>query len=446
MLKKYFDFSNFTSKKYLYCAFALVSLILLFFIAILLIPGGTRIIIKENKSLSEEPKIIVVKKSSNSQTVKELLKENNIPISSNYAYSQNLDSSVRNLKELEISKKVDAEIIEDGNVINVESGATSIKELVDELGIVLKDNDEIEPSLDEKLTNETNHIIINHFDIQTVEREIEVGYNTIKQGDSNLPLGTQSIIQNGTNGISRVVEEVVYKGGLEVNRNILSEEVLTAATPEIVSVGTQGGSSLASLGAGLTTLSANNISNTTRTASGNIDLNSNNSYARLVDSGHPLPLSYEPSDLVSMGYGNSRMRQDAAHAFNLMKEQVAKDLNVELLPLSCYRSAQTQESISGNSGTAGAGYSEHQTGLAVDLGIPGYTAIDSSDHFETTQTYAWLRQNAQNYGFILSMPENTYWVEFEPWHWRFVGVDLAQDIWSAQQSGRCIQMADYFSN
>jgi D-alanyl-D-alanine carboxypeptidase len=79
-----------------------------------------------------------------------------------------------------------------------------------------------------------------------------------------------------------------------------------------------------------------------------------------------------------------------------------------------------------NSFSADQGYSEHQLGTAVDLTTPDLGTAFSG--FDKTAAYTWLKNHAQDYGFIISYPkENTYYT-FEPWHWRFVGVSLAQTL------------------
>ncbi len=72
------------------------------------------------------------------------------------------------------------------------------------------------------------------------------------------------------------------------------------------------------------------------------------------------------------------------------------------------------------------GYSEHQLGTTVD-----FTTSDigtSFSGFEQTQAYQWLLDNAYKYGFTLSYPQGNTYYQFEPWHWRFVGKDLAERL------------------
>jgi D-alanyl-D-alanine carboxypeptidase len=81
--------------------------------------------------------------------------------------------------------------------------------------------------------------------------------------------------------------------------------------------------------------------------------------------------------------------------------------------------------------SADQGYSEHQLGTAVDLTTPklglGFTKFDGS------AAYIWLTKNAYRYGFIISYPKQNTYFQYEPWHWRFVGVDLATKIHNNNQ-------------
>ena len=71
------------------------------------------------------------------------------------------------------------------------------------------------------------------------------------------------------------------------------------------------------------------------------------------------------------------------------------------------------------------GTSEHHTGLAVDFNV-------TSQSFENTKTFKWLKENAENYGFIMRYPSDkmdiTGGIIYEPWHWRFVGINIAKEM------------------
>ena len=169
----------------------------------------------------------------------------------------------------------------------------------------------------------------------------------------------------------------------------------------------------------------------------------------LVNKEFGLPSDYEPSDLTTAkvtfadGVIASRklMRADAAKALEEMFSAAMED-GIELLGISGYRSYQTQKSIyerrlkeAGEAHVsrynAKAGHSEHQTGLAMDVGCPGY--VDLTERFANTPAYRWLQKNAHLYGFIIRYTE--YGEEetgyaFEPWHVRYVGEE-ATAIWES---------------
>ncbi|HVW71719.1 MAG TPA: D-alanyl-D-alanine carboxypeptidase family protein [Candidatus Paceibacterota bacterium] len=111
----------------------------------------------------------------------------------------------------------------------------------------------------------------------------------------------------------------------------------------------------------------------------------------------------------------------------------AKSDDADLLVLSSYRSFSDQTALKteykiiygsgANAFSADQGYSEHQLGTAVDFTTPSLNG--GLDGFDKTDAYTWLTKNAYRYGFILSYPEGNAYYEYEPWHWRFVGVTLA---------------------
>lgn len=116
-------------------------------------------------------------------------------------------------------------------------------------------------------------------------------------------------------------------------------------------------------------------------------------------------------------------------------DAAAKD-DIELLVASSYRSFDRQGALKAsyvvrygsgaNSFSAEQGYSEHQLGTAVD-----FTTKDvggSFAGFDQSEAYGWLEKNAYKYGFILSYPKDNAYYVYEPWHWRFVGRDLARDL------------------
>ena len=169
----------------------------------------------------------------------------------------------------------------------------------------------------------------------------------------------------------------------------------------------------------------------------------------LVNKEYGLPKDYVPSDLTpvnvtfAQGVAESKkqMRADAARALEEMFSAALED-GIELLGISGYRSYYIQRNIyerrlqeAGEKHVsrynAKPGHSEHQTGLAMDVGCPGY--VDLTERFARTPAYRWLQKHAHEYGFIIRYTE--YGEEetgyaFEPWHVRYVGEE-ATAIWES---------------
>lgn len=164
----------------------------------------------------------------------------------------------------------------------------------------------------------------------------------------------------------------------------------------------------------------------------------------LVNKYHKLDKNYEPNDLKTINskyqwYGRSnQLRKDAAQAFEEMCQAAIKD-NIYIYAGSGYRSYSTQlylynkyvaEDGFANAETysARAGYSEHQTGLAMD--ITNKTEFISYG----TKEYKWLIENSYKFGFILRYPkgkENITGYMYEEWHYRYVGKTIAKEIYNS---------------
>ncbi len=154
--------------------------------------------------------------------------------------------------------------------------------------------------------------------------------------------------------------------------------------------------------------------------------------------------NYEPASLDDLGseyiYPAGRQVQFLEDTKKYLEDLIddARDESVDISVTSGYRSFTDQKDLKTNykitygAGTANQfsaeqGYSEHQLGTAVDFVTP------ENSHqlvigFEATKASRWLTDNAYKYGFIMSYPKGNTYYQYEPWHYRFVGKDLARKI------------------
>ena len=167
----------------------------------------------------------------------------------------------------------------------------------------------------------------------------------------------------------------------------------------------------------------------------------------LVNDSHPLDTSYAPAELYEVESERSvdarirepldRMLADAeaaglsmyvASAYRSYAQQIEtfnasmqNRLNQQMTPLEAYQETSTSVALPGTS--------EHATGLAVDIISTSYGELD--DRQGDTAEQKWLMEHCWEYGFILRYPpekSDITGIIYEPWHYRYVGKDAAQEI------------------
>lgn len=162
----------------------------------------------------------------------------------------------------------------------------------------------------------------------------------------------------------------------------------------------------------------------------------------LVNKYHPLPEGYVPEGLTDVeplySSAGGRLNEEANAAFNDLVEALWAEEGLHLLNASPYRSEKTQRALyarycardgqqAADRYSARPGYSEHQTGLALDVVAPGGTLAD----FYRTAQFEWMSANAHRFGFILRYGDGVEYLtgyKYEPWHYRYVGVEAASAI------------------
>ena len=172
-----------------------------------------------------------------------------------------------------------------------------------------------------------------------------------------------------------------------------------------------------------------------------------NSLLIVANKKHRLPEGYEPSDLVNVnemgGHGTIAplLRKEAAEALVKMTQAADAD-GLYLQFSSAFRDENYQATLynryaaeygveTADTISSRPGYSDHQSGLALDF-IEGGGA-DFTEDFEYTDSGQWLLQHAHEYGFILRYPKGKEAISgyaYEPWHYRYIGVDYATEMYN----------------
>lgn len=161
----------------------------------------------------------------------------------------------------------------------------------------------------------------------------------------------------------------------------------------------------------------------------------------LVNKYNYLKENYIPDNLenINTKYARSGMSlvNYAKKAFESLAEAAKKD-GMNIIVMSSYRSYKYQYNLYNkykeqdgeelaDTYSARPGYSEHQTGLAVDV----YNGEETFTNFENTKEFNWMQENAYKYGFILRFPKDKIretGYDYESWHYRYVGIPIATYI------------------
>lgn len=291
----------------------------------------------------------------------------------------------------------------DGSIIEHKSKSRNVEDIINELDISLNKEDKINYSIDSKVRN-NQKIIINRICKKEEEVIEKIDFSEKVVKDYKVSVGEKRIISEGVQGENKKIYSVTYEDGKEISRELKEEIIIKEPEDKIIGEG----------------------------------IFDKNSLTVCVNQRRTLEPNYEPKDLVlpNVRAMNSKsslyMREEAARALeNLFN--AAEEEGLYLYATSGYRSYNTQKSIynpySGYSAPPGA--SEHQLGLAMDVTLAEYGSR-LYVKFGQTKEGIWVKENAHKYGFIvryLEGKEDITGYKYEPWHIRYLGVDLATELY-----------------
>jgi D-alanyl-D-alanine carboxypeptidase len=162
----------------------------------------------------------------------------------------------------------------------------------------------------------------------------------------------------------------------------------------------------------------------------------------LVNKNNKLDKSFVPSDLLPIStdyaYDDKLVRLETKAAFESLAFSAIKN-GYRIVAISTYRNYSYQEELYNHyvneygieyadNCSARKGHSEHQTGLAIDVEGSNKDYMQ----FASSKEFVWMSKNAYKYGFILRYPEGKTYItgfKYEPWHYRYIGKDIAKEIY-----------------
>ncbi|MGO1469270.1 MAG: cell wall-binding repeat-containing protein [Tissierella sp.] len=319
-----------------------------------------------------------------------------------------------------------------------------------------------------KVVKKDLEYILDGYDIKEEKTDSNIPFKTINKNDSTLKKGVTKIKREGKDGVRTITDRVISKNGQEIERRNISNKIVENPVDKIVLIGTKEEDEVGDAKKEYIYFITNNLNLRKETSINSkilltipkgthLDLISNEGYwykvkyknrtgymsSKYIKRGS----GYKVNDtlIVNKGYPlssnfNPGVNPEALNAVKRMKKDAKKE-GITLNVFSDFRTYKYQVNLynryvredgkeKADTYSARPGYSEHQTGLTFDIGgkNPKYY---TSKKLGQMKEGIWMAKNSYKYGLILSYPKKKEGVtgyDYEPWHFRYVGVDLAKKV------------------
>lgn len=337
------------------------------------------------------------------KTYDDMLKKLEVYISPDDEISVKVEDKIKNRSSVKIKKAKTVSLYVDNKHITHRTTKDMVGDVLLEIGITMGENDKISKALNENI-NDNDNIKVTRVTSREDIIEEDINFEEKNVKDYKTAIGETRVIDEGQVGKKNLIYNVTYENGVEVKRELIREEISDEPVFKVIGEGIFDPTSIS--------VCVNRLRNLDR--------------------------NYEPQDLVVPNVravvSSSRvmMRSEAATALENLFAGADAD-GIYLYAVSGYRSYDYQASIynpySGYSAQPGA--SEHQLGLAMDVNA-AYYGSSLTTEFGYSAEGQWVKENAHKYGFIVRYlygKEDITGYYYEPWHIRYVGLELAEKLY-----------------
>jgi uncharacterized protein YabE (DUF348 family) len=178
-------------------------------------------------------------------TVKDVLQENGIQLSSKDKVQPSLESKVSEKETIIVKTAIPVEIKAGGMKVQVQTAEDTVEDMLDAEKNTLKDQgiefdkdvDEVSPSLDSKIEgNESVQLV--KVETKDITEKQKINFDTIVEKDENLDSSVQKVKSEGVNGEKEITYQIIYKDGVEISRNVKSTKTILEPQNKVVVKGT----------------------------------------------------------------------------------------------------------------------------------------------------------------------------------------------------------------
>jgi uncharacterized protein YabE (DUF348 family) len=202
------------------------------------IEDGTKIVIKRAVDITIEADDKTFNLLTPVEDVAAAIRQAGLTLGEEDDITPSLDEKLKNKMKIVVTRAVPCYIEVDGEKVDLLTTVLTVQEAIQEAQISLGDMDKISPSLEESIEEDTIIKIIRVTEeTKTIEEDID--FKTIKQNASDMNKGTTKVVKNGEKGIKEKEVKITYEDGEEVNREVLEEKVIKEPVDKVIKVGTK---------------------------------------------------------------------------------------------------------------------------------------------------------------------------------------------------------------
>lgn len=172
------------------------------------------------------------------ENVGDVLEDNGIELTDDYTVSVDTGTALFAVDTIEVKVKATGNLLVDGESIAYQTDAQTVGDLLEENNIQLGELDRVEPGKATAL-KDISQVKVIRVEISELPSRQAIAYTTEKKDNPDLEVGKTKVVQVGVDGASSQVERVLYENGVEVKREVISEEIVKQPVKEIIEIGTK---------------------------------------------------------------------------------------------------------------------------------------------------------------------------------------------------------------
>ncbi len=172
-----------------------------------------------------------------SQTVEEVINEVGYDETQEIFVVPNMDAKIRSGMEVHVFETEKINVYVDQREEKITMPMVNMEYLLESQGIVLEENDKLESNI--FVDEDVKYVSVIRVKTETIEREVEISFNTALQPNNELFRGERNIVNPGEKGLKKEIVQVTYENNIPTNEEVLEEEIIKHPLDQLIEFGTK---------------------------------------------------------------------------------------------------------------------------------------------------------------------------------------------------------------